>query len=190
MLRRMPRFAALLLPLLLAGCNVSEHRHAFLLVAGRDQQLVHAWLRPADSGPGSLWLDTVLFPLDFVASTWTCLTAVGDEQVAITGGPLGWLLTALPCCSANWYGDAARSPLPIRPFAPEPQPLAVPATLLQAVRAADTAAARRQAFAAAVAAGLPPGRPGSRAPLLDREFWQQVVRSALLAVELAAPVPP
>lgn len=185
--------AAAIAALLLAGCNVSEHRHAFELVAGTDVQHLQVWLRPADSGPGSLWLDTVLFPLDFVASTWTCAAAIWSDDVAVAWGPLGWLATALPVVSANWYGDAERVAMPIRPWAPDARPLrfVVGRQDLIAVRRASDAGERLQAFDRAVQQALPPGREGGRRGwLLDRSFWRDCIRPGLVAVELEAAPPP
>jgi hypothetical protein len=185
--RRRRGIAAAML-LALAGCNVSEHRHTFELAAGRDVQVVYAWLRPADSGPGSLWLDTLLFPLDFVASSWTCAQAIWSDDVAVTYGPLGWLATALPVVSANWYGDAAKVAMPIKPFAPDAQPfrVAVSHQDLAALRAAQDGGERTAAFDRAVLRALPPGQAGGsgRHWLLDQRFWQEAIRPGLAGVEL------
>jgi hypothetical protein len=177
-------FAAAAL-LLLPACNVSQHRQDFALVAGRDRQLVSAWMRPADSGPGSLWLDTLFFPLDFLGSTWTCLEAPFRDDVAITWGPLGWLATVLPGVSANWYGDPEKSPLPIKPFAPEPTPIsvAVQPDDLRVLRSAATDGDRLRAFAEAVRKSLPSGNPKRRWSL-DQRLWQDDLVPRLTAVDL------
>lgn len=178
--------AAVATLLLLSACNVSQHRQDFALVAGRDRQLVSAWLQPADSGPKSLWLDTLFFPLDFLGSTWTCLEAPFRDDVAITWGPLGWLATLLPGVSANWYGDAEKSPLPIKPFAPEPTPIpvAVRPDDLQALRSAGSNSERRRVFAEAVRRSLPPGNPNRRWGF-DRIFWQTTIMPSLTSVDLS-----
>ncbi len=167
-----------------SGCQVELHRHAFDFASPRDRLQLDVWMRPP-VGDRSVLLDLFAFPLEFVASTWTCATAVADDDLAITWGPVGWLTTALPFCAANQYADASR--WAVDPARPEPQPFRVPvddATLV-AIRRAESAAERRALFHQAVRASLPPGREASPHHL-DRVSWDAWVVPYVSAVDIAA----
>lgn len=183
--------AAAMGALALASCQTAQHRHDFVLVAGGTQQPVHVWLQPTDQGPGGLWIDSLLFPIEFLASSWVCLEATWRDDVAIAWGPLGWLATALPFCSARYYGDATKARMPIKPWAPDPQPIRVPVSReeLAAIVAAASPEQRCQAFDQAVSQRLAAGTRESELRL-DRSFWERRIRPALRAVELPEGQPP
>lgn len=167
--------------LALSSCSLASWRQTFDLRSPEESVRVEVWMARHDFGSGGAWTffdDTWLFPFDWIASTVWGIKAIGDPDLAVAGGPAGWIASLLPCVTLapgameiwtptalDWHNRGCG-----------PWILDCDPSLVAAVRDAPDDARLRRAILAAIASGLATERPThtsrSHPAMPTREQWQ------------------
>lgn len=140
---------------LLASCSVSEHAYRVTYLSPGGSGAVRVWVAPdlsvSGAGEWCLWFDTVLWPIDAVASVACMMTR--DDSVRVRGVVRKVAAVLLPGITAYHYGEVPleSAVLGLRDLGGEPiGTLSVPGGAIVQIREALVSALAQRASGADV----------------------------------------